>query len=94
MCYSKAAVILGTALIAPITGCDSSNDSPTPITADPSRVSTSSASPSDKYTQTWRKSYGETTCLEYRTVMVGRQTWVMAADMLTNEDPSAPPSPS
>ena len=42
------------------------------------------ADPDDKYTQTWPKPYGQTTCLDYRTKMTGQQGWVMAADMLTN----------
>lgn len=37
---------------------------------------------STKYTQTWAKAYGDTTCEDWRSVMDEHQKFVMAADIL------------
>lgn len=37
---------------------------------------------STKYTQTWTKSYGSTTCADWNTAMDDHQKFVMAGDML------------
>ena len=37
---------------------------------------------STKYTQTWTKSYGTTTCADWRDVMDEHQKYVMASDIL------------
>ena len=37
---------------------------------------------STKYTQTWAKPYGETTCADWRDVMDEHQKFVMASDIL------------
>jgi hypothetical protein len=36
----------------------------------------------DKYTQTWGKSYSSTTCAEWRSEMSSAQQWAASADML------------
>lgn len=36
-----------------------------------------------KYTQTWSKSYADTTCAEWNSAMTDRQRFAAAADMLT-----------
>ena len=50
-----------------------------PTTADPT-----TAESTGEYTQTWAKTYGKTTCTEFRTEMSGHETFVAAADMLVN----------
>lgn len=38
----------------------------------------------DKYTQTWTKSYSTTTCEDWQDAMTQAQTWAAAADILTS----------
>lgn len=38
----------------------------------------------DKYTQTWTKSYSTTTCDDWQDSMTDAQTWAAAADILTS----------
>ena len=45
--------------------------------------STSNSSNTDKYKQTWSKTYASTTCQEWKSAMSDKQQWVAAADMLT-----------
>lgn len=41
-------------------------------------------SQTDKYTQTWSTSYGETDCSAFLGEMTSKQRWAAAADMLTS----------
>ncbi|MBC9226904.1 MULTISPECIES: hypothetical protein [Aeromicrobium] len=43
----------------------------------------SSSDETDKYTQTWTKSYSETTCEDWNSAMTDAQQFAAAADMLT-----------
>ena len=44
---------------------------------------TSSSNGDDKYTQTWSKSYGSTSCDDWNSKMTDAQQFAAAADMLT-----------
>lgn len=42
-----------------------------------------SSDSTDKYEQTWTKSYSSTTCAEWNEELTDRQQWAASADMLT-----------
>ena len=82
-----AAALLAAALLMVVSGC--SDDTLTT----PEDSPTASSTTVGKYDQTWTRSYGSTTCQQYRTKMTRHQRFAFAAEILRelNETADYPP---